>query len=118
MTTTVSPIHNDFSIKNIKDQIHILLNLKCHNHDTWREVFTIHYEAYETFDRIGETYDDRTPQSTYPQWKKVDVIIYTWLYMNLSQNLVNNVIKTKGVAPQIFLNVEKLFRDNKDSCIM
>lgn len=38
--------------------------------------------------------------------------------MNLSQNIANTVIKTNFSAHQLWLNIEKLFRDNKDSHVM
>ncbi|CAI9259458.1 unnamed protein product [Lactuca saligna] len=102
--------HTVFVVTNIKAHIPILLNLDQHNYDTRREFFSTHCEAYDALDHIDATYDDPTPKSTKSKWKKVDAVIRTWIYMAMSQNLVNAVIKSNVLAGQIRLNIEKLFK--------
>lgn len=118
MSVPTTQIHKVFVVTNIKAHIPILLDLDRHNYDTWREFFTTHCEAYDALDHIDGTFDAPSTPSTDPQWKKVDAAIRTWIYMTLSQNLANAVAKTNTMARQLWLNIEKLFRDNKDSRIM
>ena len=94
--------------------IPILLDLDRHNYDLWKEYYTNHCEAYDAIDHI----DDSTPKPTTPEWVKVDKVVKTWIYMTLSQNLANTVIKLNASARQLWLTIETRFRSNKDSRIM
>lgn len=105
---TTPPIHKAFVVTNIKTHIHIVLDLQRHNYHTWREfIFTTHCEAYDTLHHIDDTFDAPTPPSTDPQWKKVDAVIRTWLYITLSQNLTNSVVKTNCFIRQLCLTQQK-----------
>jgi len=118
MTETRPTTHKAFGITNIKGHIPLVLDLERLNYDSWRELFSTHCEAYDTLDHIDTTYDPPAAKPTEPEWKKVDAVVKMWLYSTLSQNLIQMVLKKDNTSRQVWLNLEKLFRDNKDARAM
>ncbi|XP_023729287.1 uncharacterized protein LOC111876960 [Lactuca sativa] len=115
MSEPATPIHKVFCVNNIKSHIPLTLDLERLNYDAWRELFTTYCEAYDALDHIDDTYDDPTPKPTDPNWKKVDSTVKGWIYSTLSQNTLNMILKRATYARQVWLTIERLFRDNKDS---
>jgi len=107
--------HKAFGITNIKSHIPLTLDLDRLNYDSWRELFYTHCEGYDVNDHIDGTHDAPATSPTENEWKKVDSIVKMWLYSTISQALLQMVLKKDAMARQVWLNLEKLFRDNKDA---
>ncbi|KAJ9546350.1 hypothetical protein OSB04_018893 [Centaurea solstitialis] len=114
MAPTDTPPHKAFGITNIKTYVPLLLDLDQLNYDQWRELFSTHCIGFDVIDHI----DDSNPKPTTDEWKKVDSIVKLWIYGSISQNLLQMVLKNGSTALQVWNNLEKLFRDNKDAKTM
>ncbi|KAJ9543284.1 hypothetical protein OSB04_022991 [Centaurea solstitialis] len=107
--------HKAFGITNIKSYIPLILDLEKLNYDAWREIFTTHCIGFDVIKHIDSTYDVPQTTPTDPEWTKLDSIVKLWIYGSITQALLQMVLKKDTTARQVWLSIEKLFRDNKDA---
>ncbi|XP_071689538.1 uncharacterized protein [Rutidosis leptorrhynchoides] len=109
-----SPLHKAYSITNIKSHIPLILTLDHLNYDAWTDLFETHCIGFDVIDHIDNTYDKRPPP-TDPEWVKLDSIVRMWIYSTISPDVLENIHEKKSTARATWLNLETLFRTNKDS---
>lgn len=49
------------------------------------------------------------------EWTHLDSIMKSWIYNTLSQTLLHIILKKNTITSYVWLSLEQLFRDNKDS---
>ncbi|XP_023736522.1 uncharacterized protein LOC111884427 [Lactuca sativa] len=58
---------------------------------------------------------DQKSLAPFDEWIRLDSIVKSWIYSTLSQSLLHMILKKKNTASGVWNDLEKLFRDNKDS---
>ncbi|XP_071727490.1 uncharacterized protein [Rutidosis leptorrhynchoides] len=112
--STTIPLHKAYSVTNIKSHIPLILNLDHLNYDAWTDLFETHCIGFDVIDHIDDTYDNQT-RPTDPEWVKLDSIVRMWIYSTIAPEVLENIHEKKSTARATWLNLETLFRTNKDS---
>lgn len=115
-TSAVTPSSSSdkpFTISQIKAYIPIVLDLKKFNYDVWRELFETHCTTFSVLEHIDGT-GNPTPEIA-KAWKERDGLVKMWIYGTLSEPLLDDVLKAKCTARELWLSIENLFRDNKEA---
>ena len=50
-----------------------------------------------------------------PTWETVDNIVKQWLYVTLSQQVLQSILKSGSTAAEVWESIKSLFLENKDS---
>ncbi|KFK22676.1 hypothetical protein AALP_AAs71218U000100, partial [Arabis alpina] len=113
MTTTPEKSEKPFGISQIKAYIPIVLDMNKFNYDVWRELFETHCTTFNVLEHI-EGSGNPTPAIA-KTWAERDGLVKMWIYGTLSESLLDTVLKAKCTARELWLSIENLFRDNKES---
>ncbi|KFK25889.1 hypothetical protein AALP_AA8G175400 [Arabis alpina] len=113
MAQPVANLERAYGVTNIKSHIPFTLDMNDHNYDAWRELFHLHCLAFNVLGHIDgilvATGDDDIA------WKKRDGLVKLWIYGTLAKPLFQSAFHVGSSARQIWLRVENLFRDNKET---
>ncbi|KAL4561753.1 hypothetical protein LXL04_033927 [Taraxacum kok-saghyz] len=102
-----------FGITNIKALVPITLDLNQLNYDAWRELFTTHCRGFGV---LGHLTGASKPKSDDDEdWHALDSVVKAWIYATLTPSLLNNILQTGSTSHMVWLKLENLFRDNKDT---
>lgn len=77
----------------------------------WRELFLV---ALGTFNLVKHI-DDTERDVADPDWVQNDCAALTWLYQSISHDVMTIVLSPSATARTIWLAIENLFLDNKES---
>ncbi|KAI3509250.1 hypothetical protein L1887_24386 [Cichorium endivia] len=113
--TTPKPNENlkPYAITNIKAFVPLVLDLNQLSYDAWRILFTTHCKAYGVYGHLDST--SKPTDATFVEWSNLDNLVAMWIYGTLSQSLLPTVIKDGSTAHTIWISLENLFCDNKDT---
>lgn len=117
-----------YGITNIKSYVPLLLDVDRMNYDAWRELFENHCKGFGVHRHLLpsvpsaeasiSTADKATGVNDKAEWEEMDAIVKGWIYGTLAQPLLQSIIKKNTTAHDVWTNLEKLFRDNKDTRAM
>ncbi|CAL9217098.1 unnamed protein product, partial [Arabidopsis halleri] len=111
--TTSSPADKPFGIAQIKAYIPISLDMGKLNYDKWRELFETHCLSFGVLGHIDGS-SSATP-ATAKEWKERDGLVKMWIYGTISESILDTVLKKNATARDLWLSIERLFRDNKEA---
>lgn len=97
---------------NIKHVVPLVLDLDRMNYDIWRELFETHCLGFGVAHHLQPP---KAKEIDDTEWIRVDSIVKSWLYSTLAQPLLHMILKKKAIAHSIWVDLEKLFRDNKEN---
>lgn len=101
------------SVSQIQAYIPIVLDLIKMNYDVWRELFETHCVTFGVEGHLdGTTIINPTTET---KWKEHDGFVKMWIYRTISDALMETILKPKSTTRDLWLELENLFRDNKES---
>lgn len=114
------PLHKAYSVSNIKTHVPIQLSLDQMNHVIWSELFSTHCDGYDVADHIDTTYvpTEANPNlvpPTYPEWKKLDSIVKSWIYGTITPSLLQNIFEKNLTARKAWVSLHNHFHINKEA---
>lgn len=112
-TAALTSIDKPFGISQIRGYIPIKLDMDKLNYDVWREVFETHCSSFGVLEHLDGS-SAPTPAKE-KQWKEHDGLVKMWIYGTVSEKILDTILKAKATARDIWLTLENLFRDNKES---
>ncbi|CAL9219800.1 unnamed protein product [Arabidopsis halleri] len=83
------------------------------NYDKWRELFETHCLSFGVLGHIDGS-SSATP-ATAKEWKERDGLVKMWIYGTISESILDTVLKKNATARDLWLSIERLFRDNKEA---
>lgn len=90
-TVFKSEFHHTLVVSNIKNHIHIILEMEKDQYGTWVELFHIHVSK-------DKTSSANTSNVKYEQWTTLDSSILQWIYSIISTNTVTIILKPNSTA--------------------
>lgn len=112
-TPPSSPSDKICGITNIKSYVPLLLDLNRLNYDSWKELFKTYCVGYSVFDHLDGS---STSKSTVdPLWKTFDNIVKLWLYVTLSQSVLQAILIPDATSSNVWKVIEDLFHENKEN---
>ncbi|KAJ9557684.1 hypothetical protein OSB04_012298 [Centaurea solstitialis] len=90
----------------------LILDQEDGNYVSWVELFHIHTCAYDVLDHIDATVP-RPPSVDDPTWNRIDAIVKQWIYVTISKDLLQTIMKPGASAQELWTSLEQLFQDNK-----
>ncbi|XP_074374436.1 uncharacterized protein LOC141714839 [Apium graveolens] len=111
-----SYLHLAQTVHNIKNLVPLTLDLQKVQYHTWEELFQVVVRAHNVLDHIDD------PKTSPPnsevssaKWKQLDVVVLSWIYGTISEDLLLTIIKPGSTAREVWLHVKNLFYDNKSA---
>ncbi|XP_056695346.1 uncharacterized protein [Spinacia oleracea] len=108
--------HPALFVSNIKTLIPVTLEMETSQYSSWAELFKIHARAFLALDHILSSeahHEDVVVDKAL--WSRVDSVVLQWLYVTISNDLLNTIIAPDITAQQAWARLKDIFRDNQNS---
>ncbi|CAI9300376.1 unnamed protein product [Lactuca saligna] len=102
----------------------LILDLSTRNYDLWSDLFNAHCIAYGVADHIDDAHDPPPPPPQYTSYGPgvegtcFDNLVKLWLFGSISQKLITSAYSINATARRIWLNLQSVFYDDKESVSM
>ncbi|KAJ9557695.1 hypothetical protein OSB04_012309 [Centaurea solstitialis] len=90
-----------------------LFDLEKLNYDALRELFKTHCFGFTVLGHLDGSSQPSGPTDT--KWSELESIVKLWLHGTISQDLLQRILKKKTSALDVWVNLENLFRVNKEA---
>ncbi|XP_076950184.1 uncharacterized protein LOC143623082 [Bidens hawaiensis] len=121
-----SKLHPAITISNIRHVVPILLDNETSQYTSWSELFKIHCHAYQVYNHLlpkpaptasSVSKEKQTAEdiAAADLWDRLDAIVLQWIYVTISLDLINTILKPNTNAHEAWTTLETLFQDNKSS---
>lgn len=84
---------------------HVILDIQKIHYDAWRELFETHYLSFGISDHLDGSYVPANLEDT--PWKERGSLIKMWMYGTISSSLLDTVLKTRCMARELWITIEK-----------
>lgn len=103
---------------NITHVVPLVLDLDRMNYDIWWELFEMHCIGYRVVDHLLPPNEKQATPFDSTKRDRLDFIVKSWLFGTLIISILQIIFKTKATAYEVWVNIEKVFRDNKANKII
>ncbi|XP_071717892.1 uncharacterized protein [Rutidosis leptorrhynchoides] len=105
-----------YTVTSVSHLIPIKLDLAKLNYTHWSTLFSTHFAAFNVHTFLAES---TTYESPTEEWKKADAVVMGWIFLKISESLLERLLNTHPkTACEAWNFLKKLFQDNKRSKIM
>ena len=119
VTPTPSKYAKILTMTNFKNLMPLKLDAEKLNYSNWHDLFLVQIRGCQALEFIQPPASSSAATDPSPpteEWLTVDSIIQSWIYLTISDQLVERVLKAKPkTAREVWELLEKIFKDNKRS---
>ncbi|KAI3772353.1 hypothetical protein L6452_03537 [Arctium lappa] len=116
-------LHPAVTVTNIRNFIHVTLEMEKGQYSSWAEIFKIHYRAFQVIDHIippsSSSSSDANKQKDKAVnddlWSRIDAIVLQWIYGTISNDLLHTILKPYSTVAQAWNSLANIFQDNRHS---
>lgn len=114
--------HPAIAVNNVKNFIHIILDMENSQYNSWATLFKIHARAYQVIDHIIPPPNDKAKEapksdkktSKDPElWDRLDAIVLQWIYGTISNDVLHSILHPNDCVLDAWNRLAELFQDNK-----
>jgi hypothetical protein len=103
--------HHATGVQNIRNLVHVILDLTYENYKRWRDQLLLLVGKYSLQDHVLRD----TPVPGFPDWCRMDCVIKSWISGTISADLAEAVMARDSTARDIWLALEEQFLGNQET---
>jgi hypothetical protein len=103
--------HHAAGVQNIRNLVHVILDLTDDNYKRWRDQLLLVVGKYSLQDHVLQD----TPTPGFPDWCCMDCIVKLWISGTISADLAEAVMARDSTARDIWLALEEQFLGNQET---
>ncbi|AET03649.1 hypothetical protein MTR_8g074100 [Medicago truncatula] len=103
-TYSKTKFHPAFAVSNIKNHIHIVLEMEKDQYGTWAELFRILARSHRVLHHGVPSKDNTTPRDT-----------SSWIYSTISTDLLTTILEPNSTAVETWNRLTDIFQDNQNA---
>jgi hypothetical protein len=103
--------HHAASVQNIRNLVHVVLDLTDDNYKRWRDQLLLVVGKYSLEDHILQD----TPAPGFPDWRRMDCVVKSWISGTISSDLAEAVMGRDATARDVWLALEDQFLGNQET---
>jgi hypothetical protein len=103
--------HHATGVQNIRNLVHVILDLTYENYKRWRDQLLLVVGKYSLQDHVLRD----TPAPGFPDWCRMDCVIKSWISGTISADLAEAVMARDSTARDIWLALEEQFLGNQET---
>jgi hypothetical protein len=103
--------HHAASVQNIRNIVHVILDLTDDNYKRWRDQLLLVVGKYSLDDHILQD----TPAPDFPDWRRMDCVVKSWIAGTISDDLAESVLSRDATARAVWLALEDQFLGNQET---
>jgi hypothetical protein len=103
--------HHAAGVQNIRNLVHVILDLTDDNYKCWRDQLLLVTGKYSLEDHILQD----TPAPGFPDWRRMDCVVKSWISGTISADLAEAVMSRDATARGVWLALEEQFLGNQET---